>query len=241
MDTFNETEPVGGEDVTSPQDTSAVETQPTNPEEVVDVNQSGEVEEAPELLAGKYKNPKELEKAYQELQHKLGEVGQKAELANLMEKSTGMTHQQIKDYLANQEQQRMAAQVQANPGAYAYQEVQSLKQQIALQNEEKELDSFLQSEEGKAYAPFKDKIFKLGLNLEQDKPYSDIAREYFGEPRSQGQQDAYKKIETKKMTQATSVSQAPPKGKLTLEDMRSMSVKELEAVLPHADLSNRLY
>jgi len=217
-----------------------VTTQPTETEEVVDGNQSEEVgEEAPQLLAGKYKSPEELEKAYKELEGKLGEVGQKAELANLLEKQTGMNHQQIKDYIARQEQQRMAQQIRENPGMAAYQEVQSLKGQLALQNEEKELDGFLK--ENPEYAPFKDKIFKLGLNLERDKSYADIAQEYFGESRAQGQQDAYQRIETKRNTQATGASQAAPKSRLTPEEMDNMTAAELEAILPHADISNRPY
>jgi len=78
-------------------------------------------------------------------------------------------------------------------------------------------------------------------NVKPEKSYADIANEYFGSARAQGQQDAYKKIDTKIMTQATGASQAPPKGKFTEEDMERMSVAELEAILPHADTSNRLY
>jgi hypothetical protein len=240
MDT-NEQVPVGGEDVSSSQDTTQDIAQPVESVEGTDEAKTEEAGEATELLAGKYKSPQELEKAYTELQSKLGEVGQKAELANILEKQTGMNHQQIKDYISNQERQRMEEEVRNNPGAYAYQEVQELKGQLALQNEEKELDKFLSSEEGKAYTPFKDKIFKLGLNLEKDKPYDEIAKEYFGESRALGQQDAYKKIDMKQSTQATGASQAAPKGRLTPEDMDKMSVEELESVLPWADTSQRLY
>ena len=66
MDT-NEQTPDGGQDVSSSQDTVADVAQPTQTEEVVDGNQSEEEVEAPQLLAGKYKTPQELEKAYQEL------------------------------------------------------------------------------------------------------------------------------------------------------------------------------
>jgi hypothetical protein len=240
MDT-NELEPVGGQDVSSSQDTSEIIAQPTESEEIVDGNQSEDVEEAPELLAGKYKTQEDLIKAHQELEKKLGEQGQKAELANLLEKQTGMNASQIKEYLAQQQYAQYEAQVQGNPGLAAYQEVQSLKSQIALQNEEKELNTFLSSEEGKPYADFKDKILNLGLNLEKDKTYSEIAKEYFGQSRAQGQQDAYKKIEKKIMTQSTGVSQTPAKGKFTEADMEKMSVAELEAILPHADTSERMY
>jgi hypothetical protein len=236
MDT-NEQVPDGGQDVSSSQDTTQDIAQPTESEEIVDGNQSEEVGEAPELLAGKYKNPQELEKAYNELQGKLGEQGQKAELVNLLEKQTGMNAQQIKDYLANQQQEQLMQQYQNNPVPYLAKELADVKSQLALQTEEKELNKFLSSEEGKPYQAFKDKILNLGLNSERDKPYDEIAREWFGQAIATGQQSAYKKIETKQMTQATGVSQAAPKGKITLEDMQTMSAEELEAILPKANIS----
>lgn len=236
-DTDETIEPVGGQDVSSSQDTSMDIAQPTESNEVVDGNESDEVGEAPTLLAGKYKSPEELEKAYNELQGKLGEQGRKAELANLLEQQTGMNTDQIKDYLAQQRNFQYQQQVQENPGLAAFQEVQSLKQQLALQAEQKELDSFLSSEEGKPYQGFKDKILNLGLNLERGKSYGDIARDYFGQAIAQGQQSAYKKIDTKVMTQATGVSQSAPKGKITAEDLQNMSVAELEAILPKANIS----
>ena len=241
MDTNEIIEPVGGEDVSSSQDTSQDVAQPVESVEGHDEAKTEEAGEATELLAGKYKNPQELEKAYTELQTKLGEVGQKAELANLMERQTGMSHQQIKDYIANQEMQELNQQYQDNPVPYLANELQQLKGQLAMQNEEKELDKFLSSEEGKAYTPFKDKILKLGLNLEKDKSYDEIAKEYFGESRAQGQQDAYKKIDIKQSTQATGASQSAPAGKLSPEDMDKMTASELEKVLPWADISNRPY
>ena len=113
--------------------------------------------------------------------------------------------------------------------------MQQLKSQLDFQNEEKELDGFLNSEEGKPYAEFKDKILKLGLNLEKDKSYGDIAKEYFGQSRAQGQQDAYNKIETKKKTQATGVSMESKKGKVgydSLKDLpRSERLKTFEALM----------
>lgn len=241
MDTIETNEPVGAEGATSSQDTSSNDTQPVETTNSTSDGNAVEAGEAPQLLAGKYKSPEELEKAYQELQSKLGETSQKAELANLLEKNTGMNYQQIKEALARQEQERMEQAIQENPGLAAFQKVQQLESQIALQAEEKELDSFLNSEEGRDYAPFKDKIFKLGLNLEKDKSYAEIAKEYFGNARAQGQQDAYKKIDTKIMTRTTGASQAPPRTRLTPEDMEKMSVAELEAILPHADITNRPY
>ena len=244
MDT-NEQTPVGGQDVSSSQDTTADIAQPTQTDEVVDGNQSDEAAEASPLLAGKYSSPQELEKAYQELQGKLGEQGQKAEVANLIEKQTGMNAQQIKDYLTQQSYAQYQQQVQVNPGLAAFQEVQTLKNQMALQTEQNELDKFISSEEGKPYTEFKDKILNLGLNLERGKGYDEIARDYFGKAIAKGQQDAYKKIDKKVMTQATGASKGAPRSKITSEELDAMSHKDriaaMEAMYPHADTSNRPY
>jgi hypothetical protein len=238
MDTIENIEsPVGSDGATSSPDTdSQVDTQPSEVEEPVS---DGESAEEVALLAGKYKSPEELEKGYKELESKLGERNEHSELTKMLEEQTGMSASQIRNYIAQQKEQQLMQQYKDNPTSYLANEIQQLKGQIALQAEEKELDKFLET--NPEYAPHKDKILKLGLNLEKDKTYGEIAQEYFGSARAQGQQDAYKKIETKKMTQATGVSQAPPKGKLTPEDMDKMSVAELEAILPHADTSNRLY
>lgn len=242
MDTLEQETPVGEAGATASPDTVSDETQPVESADSVSDGQVEETGSASEtLLAGKYKSPQELEKAYLEAQKAIGESSRKAELANLLEKQTGMNADQLKEALTRQEQQRMEQAIAENPGLAAYQEVQNLKAQLALQNEEKELNDFISSEEGKAYQPFKDKILKLGLNLEKDKSYADIAREYFGEARATGQQDAYKKIETKKMTQATGASQSAPKSRLAPEDMDKMSADELATVLPWADTSDRLY
>jgi hypothetical protein len=240
MDTIENEAPVGEAGATASPDTASQDTQTAEvtEETVSDGDAETQAEEA--LLAGKYKSPQELEKAYKELESKLGETGQKAELVNLLEKNTGMTAQQIKDAIANQEKQRLNQEYQSNPQAYTLSKVQELEGKLALQAEERELDKFLQSEEGKAYESFRDKILNLGLKLETGKTYAEIAKEYFGESRAQGQKDAYKKIETKKNTQATG-AMSQPKRKLTEEDMDNMTAAELEKVLPWADTSNRLY
>lgn len=241
MDTIETNEsPVGEAGATASPDTdSQVDTQTAEvtEETVSDGETETKAEEA--LLAGKYKSPQELEKAYKELESKLGETGQKAELANLLEKHTGMNSQQIKDFIANQERQKLNQEYQANPQAYTLQKVQELESRLALQAEEKELDKFLSTEEGRAYEPFRDKILNLGLKLETGKTYDEIAKEYFGNARAQGQQDAYKKIENKKNMQATG-SISTMKRKLSEEDMANMSASELEQILPWADTSHRL-
>jgi hypothetical protein len=173
MDTIETNEPVGVEGATSPQDTSSDDTQPTESADSVSDGNVAEVDEAPQLLAGKYKSPEELEKAYTELQSKLGEVGQKSELVNLLEKQTGMNASQIKDYLSNQQNEQLMQQYNSNPVPYLANELAAVKSQLALQAEEKELDKFLSSDEGQPYQANRDKILKLGLGSEKDKPYPD--------------------------------------------------------------------
>ena len=239
MDTLETTEPAGSDDVTSSPDTSfSGETQTVEPEMTVDGGNEGEAGATETLLAGKYKSPEELEKAYKELEGKLGTLGQKASVADIIQERYGVTPDELREAIESQERARMEQQYRENPGAFAVQKVQELEQKLALQEEEKRLDSFLA--QNQEYAPFRDLILKLALNLERNKGYEEIAKEYFGQARAQGQTDAYKKIEVKKNTQATGVSSVPKKA-LSQEDLKNLSVAELEAILPHADISHRLY
>lgn len=235
MDTIETNEvPTGGEGATSSQETtSQVDTQPAETVDAVSAPETEEAETA--LLAGKYKSPEELEKAYKSLESKLGERNETSELAKMLEEQTGMTASQIKEYISQQKEQQLQQQYAQNPTSYLANEIQQLKSQIALQAEEKELNTFL--ENNPEYAPFKDKIFDMGLNYKRDMSYEDIAKEYFGESRAQGQKDAYTKIETKRETQTTG-SVSTPQKKLSIEDMRNMTAAELEQILPHAE--NRL-
>jgi hypothetical protein len=229
MDTIEQEAPVGGEGATSSQDTASQDTQPS---ETTESTSDAEVVKEEALLAGKYKSPEELEKGYKELESKLGERGEHSELAKMLEEQTGMSASQIKNYIAQQKEQQLNQQYQNNPTPYLASKIQQLESTIALQAEEKELDKFL--EKNPEYAPQRDKILKLGLNLEKDKSYEEIAKDYFGEVRAQGQKDAYQKIETKKQTQATG-SVSTPQKKLTLEDMKGMTTAELAQILPHAE------
>jgi len=238
MDTSLTESPVGGEGATSSPDTdSQVTTQPDQSETGVSDAQTEQSGEA--LLAGKYKSPQELEKAYLEAQKKISEYGQKAKVADTLYEKYGVTPEQLQANIAQQERQEQERLYGNNPLLPIVNEVQQLKSQLALQNEEKELDKFLG--ENPDYRPYRDKILKLGLSSEQDKTYQEIATEWFGEARAQGQQDAYKKIDTKEKTRATGASQAPPKRSLTPDEMNNLSSDELEKVLPWADTSARPY
>lgn len=238
MDTLETDEPVGGEGATSSQDTSEVETQTAEPVESVSDGATEEAEQPEALLAGKYKSPEELEKAYKELEGKLGTLGKRASVADLIQEKYGMTPEQFQQTIDAEEQARIDREAQSNPLGYLNKEVMSLKQQLALRDEEKELDSFLSK--NPEYQSQRDKILKLGLGPERDKTYEEIAKEWFGETRAQGQKDAYKKIDAKVRTQTTGTQSAPTK-KFTESDLDNMSAAELEKVLPWADVSHRPY
>lgn len=228
MDTIaTTTEPVGSDGATSSPDTSSSDTQTAEPTEAVSDGQGGEAVQT-ELLAGKYKSPEDLVKGYKELEGKLGDLGQKAKVADLIQEKYGMTPEQFQETIDAEEQARLEQEYATNPGGAALREVQKLQQQLALKEEEGKLNSFLA--ENPAYVPFKDKLFNLYLNVEKDKELGDIANDYFGQAIAKGQQDAYKKIEVKKNTQTTGVASTPKKG-ITLEDMKGMSAAEMRAVL----------
>lgn len=237
MDTIEEPmEPVGEAGATVSPDTSVDDTQPLESSEAVSAPEGEEGGEPEVLLAGKYKSPEELEKAYLESQKLHGTLGQKAKVADLILEKYGMTPEQFQATLEAEEQARLEQEYATNPGGAALREVNALKAELALQKEEKELDSFLSKNPD--YAEHRDKILKLGLNLERGKSYEEIAQEYFGGARAKGQQDAYKKIEVKKMSQTTGTQSAPQK-RFTEADFENMTAAEMEAILPHADTSYR--
>lgn len=228
MDTPTDTaEPVGSDGATSSPDTSSSETQTVEPTDAVSDGQEGEAAQN-ELLAGKYKSQEDLVNAYKELEGKLGTLGQRAKVADIIQEKYGMTPEQFEETIEAEEQTRIQQAIQENPGLAAYQEVQKLQQQLAYKEEEGKLNTFLA--ENPAYVPFKDKLFNLYLNVEKDKELSEIANDYFGQAIAKGQQDAYKKIEVKKNTQTTGVVSTPKKG-ITLEDMEGMTAAEMRAVL----------
>lgn len=180
----------------------------------------------------KGKSAEDIYTAYREQEKVVGQVSQKAEIANLLEEKYGITPEQLKEQIEQQEYQERQERYAGNPLAPVLDEVKQLKnivlrqeQEKALQAEEKELDNFLK--DNPDYQPFKDKILKLGLLDENhNRSYEELANEWFGQSRAQGQQDAYKKIETKKLTQATKPTSAPKK-RITIEDMETMPIEDL--------------
>jgi len=197
--------------------------------------QSEGSQEAP-LFAGKYKSQEDLEKGYKELESKLGELGQKASITDLLQEKFNVSPEQLRARIAQVEQEKKQQYYDENPLAPVFDELDSLKQKIEQQEtekflaqEEKKLDSFIK--ENPEYEPFRDKILRLGLSEEQ--PYEEIAVEWFGKARAQGQQDAYNKIEIKQQP-TSSGGQSGGQRRFSIEDLRTMSSKELEQILPHA-------
>jgi cysteinyl-tRNA synthetase len=240
MDTIeSNVAPAGSDDVTSSPDTTAeVDTQPAESTQPVDGGAGDDAGAGERLFAGKYKSPEELEKAYSELQKMSGSLGQKAEIANIIEENFGVSPEQFKALMEQRQQERDEQIFRENPGAYAVQKVQALEAQLAEREERAKLDSFLS--QNPEYADFADDIWEFGLMPRyQEKPFDEIAREKFGKAIANGQQSAYKKIATKESTQPTAVTSTPNRS-LSEEAMRNMSSEELAALLPHADTSGRL-
>lgn len=243
MDTIeNNAEPVGSDGATSSPDTSAqVDTQPSAPESTVsDANTETTEGTAPEtLLADKFKSPQELEKAYKSLEGKLGELGQKAKAADLLQEKFGITPEELAERIANQEAEERQRRYAGNPLLPVLDKVSALEQKLQEQEQEKammavekEIDGYLK--ENPAYAPFKDELQQLaltqgiGFNADGEVPIDELANKFFGKAIASGQQSAYKKIEVKKNTQTTGVVSTPKKG-LSPEDIAKMTSAEYAA------------
>ena len=195
----------------------------------------------------KGKTPEDIYKAYSEVEKLNGQLSQKAQVANLIQEKYGVTPEQLRLQIEAQERQQKQELYANNPLAPLMDEVSELKaykqaqeQEKALANVNSELDKYIKDNPG--YETHRDKILKLaltpGIGFDQETgaetPIEDIAKDYFGTARAQGQQDAYKKIDKKIMTQATGAVSTPQK-KLSMDDMQNMSVEELRAILPHAE------
>ena len=247
MDNIETEAPIGGEGATSSQDNVNVDTQPADTTNPVSDGNEGEAGQASNPWDNdpkfRGKTSEDIYKAYREIEKSNGQLSQKAEVANLLE-ARGFTPAQIKAQIEQLDYQAQQERYAQNPLAPLVDEVQQLKAYKAQQEQKEaqaavkaEIDSYLKT--NPAYEAHKAQLEKLaltpgiGFNPEtgEETSINDIAAEYFGGARAQGQQDAYKKIETKQNTQATSPSQAAPKGRITLEDLAQLSSKEMEAFL----------
>jgi len=226
----------GAEGATSSQEQSTVETQPVEAETAVSApesTQAGSTQPWESDPRFKGKTAEDVWKSYQEAQSLIGKTSQKAKVAELIEQKYGVTAERFAEIVERNSQAERQQYYAENPLAPLQEQVQTLQQQIALQEEQKALDGFIG--QNPEYAPFKDKLLHIGMNLETDKPYEQIADEYFGQAIKHGQQSAYKKIEQKTNTQASVASAAPSKGKLTPQEIEALPIKErisyLESIL----------
>lgn len=237
MDNIETITPQGEADVTASSGQSeevnaqpSESTQPVDGGEVSEEGESAYPWESDEKFKGK--TPDDIYQAYKEAEKGLGQLSQKAQIANLLEEKYGITPEQLKAKIEQQEYQQIQERYAGNPLAPVLDKVNQLEQIVlhqeqekALQAEEKELDGFLRGNPD--YQPVRDKLLELGLNEKyHDKSYEELAHEWFGQSRAQGQQDAYEKIETKKLTQTTKPTSAPKK-KMTIEDMETMPIEDL--------------
>jgi len=228
MDNLEKKDPQGEGVDASSQGQSTEETQTAETEEA----QEAESEEAEvsnpwdEDERFKGKSPEEMYKLVQEADKYKGELGKKAKVADLIQEKYGIDPESLEQILTQREQEVQAQE--EDPAVYLQEQMAKTQQELALLKEEKALDDFLK--EKPEYTPFREKLMKVAFTAEPNKPYSEIAEEYFGDAIKTGKQVAYEKIGEKKETQATSSSQAE-KQKPNLEDL---SVEEMEKILPHA-------
>jgi len=121
MDNPTETAiPVGGEDVTSSQgEIDAVETQAADTEQTFDggiqdetdsINNPWDIDER-----FKGKAPEDIWKSYTELEKMKGNLSQKAEVANLIEEQFGLTPEEFKNAISQQQAQEQQQLMQEDP------------------------------------------------------------------------------------------------------------------------------
>lgn len=210
------TEPVGAEGATSSQDnSSAMETQPAETDQVVSANESAETGSTENPWDSdprfKGKTPEEMFNIVQEADKYKGVLSQKAHVLELLERQTGLPVDQLAQMLQEQENQRLQQEYAENPSLYLEQKVTEMEAKLATKEVQSEINEFVKNNE--AYAPFKDKLEKLALTegigftaYGVEVPIETLAKEYFGQAIASGQESAYKKIETKKQTQSSGTS-----------------------------------
>lgn len=228
------TEPIeaAGATAATQDNSSAPETQPSETPEVVSAN-DGQTEgstqnpwDADPRFKGKTAD--EMFNIVQEADKYKGQLSQKAKALELLESETGLSAEEIAGRLEAEQRDRQEQLITENPGAYALQELQRMQSQMAFNEVQNEMNSFIQA--NPEYSDFQEEILKLGLTVEQDKSFDEIAKSYFGRAIAKGQESAYKKIETKTQSQVTP-SSSQDKRSITIDDMRNMSSEELRAIL----------
>lgn len=177
----------------------------------------------------KGKGAEDIYKSYKEIEKMSGKLGQRAKAMDLIEQAYGVTPEQLSQIITQRQQAQREDYIRQNPSAVALERTQQLEDKLAYMEAEKELDSYLSSEEGRSYAPFRDEIMELAML--KGESFGDVADRYFGQAIAHGQQSALQHIDRKISSQATSVTQ----GEQHKPKLEEMSVEELRAILPHAN------
>lgn len=221
---------------------SAQETQPDSP--TVPSEDTKEEGVAPWESDPRFKGKeaKDIWKAYQEAQGLMTKTSQKAKIADLLEQKYGISPDKLTKIIEQREADDKQRQIAENPVAHLGEEVMNIKQQLALEKEQLELEKFIASDTGKQFDGVKEKIFRAAMTDPEyaEMSYEDIANDLYGGVIKNARQEAYQKIETKQSTQSTGVSRAEAK-EITLDDMKNMSSAELEAILPKGNASDMTY
>lgn len=240
LENGGELDPQEAADVTaaSGQSDEVIETQQTDVSEPVDGGTEGQesVSEAvhpwdnDERFKGK--TPEEMFQIVQEADKYKGELGKKAKVADMLAGQYGLTPERMAEIMEQRELQAKQAEFQKNPTAAVMAELENLKAQMVVKEEEQKLGQFLT--ENPQYSEFAEEIKRLGFTVDRDKSWNQIAEKYFGRAISKGQEAAYRQMDTKQRTQATGVSRSAPKQGISLDDMRGMSAAELMEIVPKA-------
>lgn len=181
-------------------------------------------------------DPGKLYDSYKELESKYGETSQKAKLVDKLAEVSGMSVDQIEDYIARQTGTGALRPTPEASDSQAYpannnvvndetlQKINSLEQRVALQEEEKEI-ARLTAEVPEA-VKFTDRIRKIG-RYETNKTHKQIYDEYFKPALKQGKDAAYQKLNQKEQSQVesnkASTSQPMSSEKITPDMIRGAS------------------
>jgi len=185
----------------------------------------------------KGKSPDDMFKIVSEADKYKGQLSQKAKLVDQLSEKFGLTPERMEQIAQREEEKRKQAYYQENPMAPFQEELMTLKEKIAMQEqqafiqqEDSKLDGFLK--EKPQFADFREDIRRIGYTIDRDSNWNDIAEKYFGRAIVKGQEAAYQKMGVKQLTQSAGVSKDMPKGKPSLSDLESLSSKEIEALIP---------
>ena len=179
----------------------------------------------------KGKTAEDMYKIVTEADKYKGQLSQKAKIADMLSAELGLTPEKIGELISQRQSQQQQQYLQQNPLAAVQQELNEVKQQLVIKEEDSKLEKFLQDKP--EFADFKEDIRKLGYTVDRDKDWPEIAAKYFGRAIVKGQESAYKKIDTKTKTQAAGVSRTEPKSSFSADELKNMSSAEMEKVLPH--------